>query len=76
MSAEINNRGLVANSCWHCPSNLIAKIAVSCGDWGKESKCQKQFICPKMAKFGVDSSANVIAIYFKLVGNTTPDGYH
>lgn len=35
---------------------------------GKESKRQKQFIRSKMARFGVDSLANVIAIYFKLVG--------
>lgn len=34
---------------------------------GKESKRQKQFIRSKMARFGVNSLANVIAIYFKLV---------
>lgn len=38
---------------------------------GKESKRQKQFICPRKAQLGVEALANMIAIYFKLVGNVT-----
>lgn len=37
----------------------------------KESKRQKQFICPTKAQFGVEALANMIPIYFKLVGNVT-----
>lgn len=35
---------------------------------GKESKSQKPFKCSNMSRFGADSLANMISIYFKLVG--------
>lgn len=50
-----------SNSKVHC---LLQRL-------GKESKHQKQFICSKKAQFGDEALANMIATYFKLVGNVT-----